>query len=178
MKLFLLDRDGVIIVNRPTNIKTPADIELIDGAATAVGQLTKAGYKVAICTNQSEIARGVMTAQQVQHVHDALKERLAAHGGRIDGVYCCGALAKSPRKKPACGLLREALDAFGADPASTWFVGDQKADLQAAYHARCRGILVRTGMGVKTLERGLPSYLEPIEVYDDLAAAVRAALAR
>lgn len=175
-KLFLLDRDGVVVVNRPTNIKTPEDIELIKGVAAAICELNAAGYTVCICTNQSEVARGVVTLAQVERVHEGLKAMLAAQGARIDSVYCCGGLAKSPRKKPACGLLRDALRTHRAEARSTWFVGDQKADLQAAFHAGCRGVLVRTGMGKKTLEQGLPSYLQPVEVYDDLAAVVKAAL--
>jgi len=91
--------------------------------------------------------------------------------------FSCGTAAKSPFKKPAGGMLREAIKTFGATPPSTFFVGDQKADLQAAYHARCRGILVRTGMGGKTLAKGLPAYLEPVEAADDLSDAVRMVLA-
>jgi D-glycero-D-manno-heptose 1,7-bisphosphate phosphatase len=176
MKALLLDRDGVVVVNRPTNIKTPDDIDLIPGVAGAIARLNAAGFKVGLCTNQPEIGRGVMTAAEIERVHRGLNEILAAQGARIDRIHCCGAVVKTPRKKPAGGMLREALAEFGADAAATWFVGDQKDDLQAAFHAGCRGVLVRTGMGTKTLARGLPSYLQPVTVYADLAAAVTAAL--
>ena len=73
-------------------------------------------------------------------------------------------------------MLREALQAFGADPSSTLFVGDQKDDLQAAFHAGCRGALVKTGMGLKTLAQGLPWYVLPVAVFDDLAAVAAAIL--
>jgi D-glycero-D-manno-heptose 1,7-bisphosphate phosphatase len=177
MKLCLLDRDGVVVVNRPTNIKTPEEIELIEGAAEAIAALNRAGYKVAICTNQAEIGRGVATRDQVRRVHDALVAMLRERDATVERVFCCGTVAKSPFKKPGCGMLRDAMRAFGASAQTTFFVGDQKADLQAAFHARCRGILVRTGMGAKTLAEGLPAYLEPVEVADDLAAAVRTVLA-
>lgn len=172
MKLCLLDRDGVIVVNRPTSIKTPEEIELIHGAAEAIGALNRAGYKVAICTNQAEIGRGVLTSDQVRNVHEALVAMLRERGAEVDQVFCCGTVAKSPFKKPGGGMLRNAMKTFGASPQTTFFVGDQKADLQAAFHAHCRGILVRTGMGTKTLAESLPSYLEPVEVANDLAAAV------
>ena len=178
MKLSLLDRDGVVVVNRPTNIKTPEEIELIEGVPEAIAALNGAGYKVAICTNQAEIGRGVLTPQQVRRVHEALVAVLRERGAEIEQVFCCGTVAKSPFKKPGGGMLRAAIKTFGASPQTTFFVGDQKADLQAAYHARCRGILVRTGMGAKTLEEGLPAYLEPVEVADDLAAAVKTILAQ
>ena len=62
MPLFLLDRDGVVVVNRKDNIKTPAGLALIDGAAEAIARLTAAGYDVAICTNQPEVAAGATTS--------------------------------------------------------------------------------------------------------------------
>ena len=129
----------------------------------SIAALNRAGYKVAICTNQAEIGRGVLTVDQVRRIHDALTAMLRARGARIEHVFCCGTLAKSPFKKPAGGMLRDAMKRFGAVPRTTFFVGDQKADLQAAFHARCRAILVRTGMGAKTLAAGLPAYLQPVE---------------
>jgi D-glycero-D-manno-heptose 1,7-bisphosphate phosphatase len=177
MKLCLLDRDGVVVVNRPTNIKTAGEIDLIEGAPEAIAALNRAGYKVAVCTNQAEIGRGVLTPEQVSRIHEALVAMLHDRGAEVDRVFCCGSVAKTPFKKPGGGMLRDAMNTFGASPQTTVFVGDQKADLQAAFHARCRGILVRTGMGAKTLAEGLPAYLEPVEVAADLAAAVRKVLA-
>jgi D-glycero-D-manno-heptose 1,7-bisphosphate phosphatase len=172
MKALLLDRDGVLVVNRPTNIKSPVEIDLIPGAAEAIGRLNAAGFKIGICTNQPEIGRGVVSAVDIERVHRGLKDMVAARGGRIDLIRCCGAVVKSPRRKPAAGMLHEALEVFGAEAASTWFVGDQKDDLQAAFHAGCRGVLVKTGMGVKTLAQGLPRYVLPVTVFDDLASVV------
>jgi D-glycero-D-manno-heptose 1,7-bisphosphate phosphatase len=67
---------------------------------------------------------------------------------------------------------------FGAVAADTPFVGDQVEDLKAAFHAGCPRVLVRTGLGRKALEDGLPDYVQPVAVYDDLAAAVDAHLAQ
>jgi D-glycero-D-manno-heptose 1,7-bisphosphate phosphatase len=175
--LFLLDRDGVVVVNRKDNIKTPAGLQLIAGAAEAVARLTAAGFDVAICTNQPEVARGAMTHDQLDAVHEALTKMLAAKGARIDSILCCTCERKTPRLKPAAGMLLEAMARFGARPADTPFVGDQAEDLKAAFHAGCRRVLVRTGLGRKVLEHGLPRYVEPVAVYDDLAAAVDAHLA-
>jgi D-glycero-D-manno-heptose 1,7-bisphosphate phosphatase len=120
MKLFLLDRDGVVVVNRPTNIKTPEEIELIEGVPEAIAALNGAGYKVAICTNQAEIGRGVLTPQQVRRVHEALVEVLRERGAEIGQVFCCGTVAKSPFKKPGGGMLRDAIKIFGASPHTTF----------------------------------------------------------
>ena len=69
-------------------------------------------------------------------------------------------------------MLREALRRYGVTAQRTPYVGDQRDDLKAAFHAGCRRILVRSGLGRKTLERGLPSYVEPVLVADDLWDAV------
>lgn len=176
MPLFLLDRDGVLVVNRPDNIKAPADLDLIPGAAEAIARLNRAGYTVAICTNQSEVARGAMTKAQLDAVHDALNERLRGVGGQIDDILVCTVSRKCPWLKPSGGMLREAVRRYGAHAFQTAFVGDQSDDLKAAFRAGCRRVLVRTGLGLKTLERGFADYLQPVAVFDDLAAAIEAEL--
>ncbi|MBY0319456.1 MAG: HAD-IIIA family hydrolase [Reyranella sp.] len=176
MPLFLLDRDGVVVVNRKDNIKRPAGLELIAGAAEGIARLTDAGISVAICTNQPEVARGVMSREELDAAHEALAGMLAAKGARIGRILPCICDRKTPRMKPAAGMLREALAGYDASAADTPFVGDQLDDLKAAFHAGCPRVLVRTGLGRKALERGLPQYLQPVAVYDDLAAAVDAHL--
>jgi D-glycero-D-manno-heptose 1,7-bisphosphate phosphatase len=178
MPLFLLDRDGVLVVNRPDNIKVPDDLQLIPGSTEAIARLNSAGYVVGMCTNQCEVGRGTVSAGQLQEVHEALQSMLKREGASIDVLLCCTTSMKSPRRKPSGGMLREAIRRFGADPTQTPFVGDQPDDLKAAFHARCRRILVKTGLGRKSLEAGLPTYVAPVEVFEDLSAAVTAELAR
>ena len=116
--------------------------------------------------------------EQLDAVHEALTRMLAAKGARVDSFLCCVCERKNPRLKPAAGMLREALARFGAAATDTPFVGDQVEDLKAAFHAGCPRVLVRTGLGRKALEDGLPDYVQPVAVYDDLAAAVDAHLAQ
>jgi D-glycero-D-manno-heptose 1,7-bisphosphate phosphatase len=175
--LFLLDRDGVVIVNRATNVKTAEDLELLPGVPEAIARLNGAGFDVAICTNQPEVARGVLSQEQLDAIHEALLRMLANRGARVDMILCCGYDHKCPRRKPSGGMLGEALARYRAIPAETPFVGDQADDLKAAFHAGCRRVLVRTGLGRKTLEDGLPQYVSPVAVHDDLAAVVDAQLA-
>jgi D-glycero-D-manno-heptose 1,7-bisphosphate phosphatase len=176
MPLYLLDRDGVVIVNRATNVKTPGELELLPGVPEAIARLNGAGFDVAICTNQPEVARGVLSPEQLNVIHEALRQMLAARGATVEFTLCCGYDHKSPRRKPGGGMLREALARYGAVPTETPFVGDQVDDLKAAFHAGCRRVLVRTGLGRKTLEQGLPQYLSPVEVHADLADVVDAQL--
>jgi D-glycero-D-manno-heptose 1,7-bisphosphate phosphatase len=138
--------------------------------------LNGAGFDVAICTNQPEVARGVISQEQLDVIHKALRHMLAARGAAVEFTLSCGYDHKSPRRKPGGGMLREALARYGANPAETPFVGDQVDDLKAAFHVGCRRVLVRTGLGRKTLEQGLPQYLLPVEVHADLADVVDAQL--
>ena len=157
MPLVLLDRDGVVIVNRPTNVKTPADLELLPGVREAIARLNEAGFYVAICTNQPEIACGILSQEQLNAIHEALEHMLAARNARVDLIICCGYDHKCPQRKPAAGMLREALARHRAIPGETPFVGDQGDDLKAAFHAGCKRVLVRTDLGRKTLEQGFRS---------------------
>lgn len=176
MPLFLLDRDGVVVVNRPTNVKTPDQLALVPGAVEALARLSQAGFDVAICTNQPEVGRGVLTSAELDHVHEGLRQMLIARGAKVEVILCCTGDRKCPRMKPSGGMLREALARFGAAAADTPFVGDQADDLKAAFHAGCQRVLVRTGLGLKTLAQGFPTYVTPIAVFDDLAGAVDAKL--
>jgi D-glycero-D-manno-heptose 1,7-bisphosphate phosphatase len=176
MRLILLDRDGVVVVNRPTNIKKPSELELIQGSAGAIARLNRAGYAVAICTNQPEVGRGVMTGNELQTVHEGLRQMLAERGAAVDAILCCTNSWKCPGQKPAGGMLRQALTQFGARGAETAFVGDQADDLKAAFHAGCRPVLVLTGLGRKTLRSGLPQYVGSVTVAADLREAVETEL--
>jgi D-glycero-D-manno-heptose 1,7-bisphosphate phosphatase len=171
MKLTLLDRDGVVVVNRATNIKAPADLSLIEGAAEGIGHLNAAGFTVAICTNQPEVARGAMTLAELQQVHEALDGMLRSQGAVIDRIFSCTNRLKCPRRKPAAGMLREALAHYGARAEETPFVGDQADDLRAAFHAGCQRVLVQTGLGAKAVASGLPDYVRPVTVCENLYTA-------
>jgi D-glycero-D-manno-heptose 1,7-bisphosphate phosphatase len=167
-RLVLLDRDGVVVVNRSTNIKRPADIALIPRVAEAIARLNAAGRRVAICTNQPEVARGAMSRAELDEVHDALRRMLAEQGARVEAILCCPDTRKTPWMKPAPGMLKEALRRFGARAGATPFVGDQADDLKAAFRAGCPRVLVRTGLGRAALEEGLPDYVQPVLIVDDL----------
>jgi D-glycero-D-manno-heptose 1,7-bisphosphate phosphatase len=175
MDAVLLDRDGVITVNRKDHIKSPGELAFSAGAAEAIARLTRARVHVGVCTNQSEVANGVIDRQTLAAIHNAMIARLAACGARIDLVLACLDDCPSPTRKPEPGMLLKALQRFGAVAARTPFVGDQLTDLEAAYRAGCRPVLVRTGLGSRTLAKGIPPYLGAV-IHDDLSAVVDAYL--
>jgi D-glycero-D-manno-heptose 1,7-bisphosphate phosphatase len=163
--LVLLDRDGVLNEDRDDYVKSPAEVVMIPGAGAAVARLNALGHKVAVCTNQAAVGRGVISAEMLERINQTIRERLARDGGRIDALLFCTdpPWAASDRRKPGPGMLREAV-----------MIGDTVTDMQAAKAAGVRRILVRTGKGRRTLAEGVPPDLLPVAVHEDLRAAVAA----
>jgi D-glycero-D-manno-heptose 1,7-bisphosphate phosphatase len=178
MRLVLLDRDGVLNEDRADYVKTPGELAMIPGAASAVARLNRAGVKVALCTNQSCVGRGIVPPDRLEAIHAHLRELLAREGARIDAIFCCphAPWENCACRKPAAGMLREALRRFGTAPTDAAMIGDSLRDLQAAKTAGCARYLVRTGHGAKTLADGVPHDVLPVAVHDDLAAAVASLL--
>ena len=178
MKLALLDRDGVLNEDRPDFVKHPGELVMLPGSAAAVARLNVAGIRVAVCTNQSCIGRGIVGADMMERIHQTLRDRLAEAGARVDAIFVAPdpPWAATERRKPGPGMLREAMAQFRIAPHDAVMVGDTTGDMQAALAAGVRRILVRTGKGAATQAQGLPAGILPVAVHDDLAAAVAALL--
>lgn len=179
-RLALLDRDGVINVDRQDSVKSLDELALIAGSAAAIARLNAADIKVAVVTNQSVVGRGVIPMRQLEAIHQRLAEMLARDGARIDALFVCTDPpgAPSQRRKPRPGMLIEAMQRFRAQPERTPMIGDDLRDLEAAHAAGCPRVLVRTGKGAATQAAGIPAALLPVAVHADLAAAVDAFLAQ
>jgi len=137
----LFDRDGTLVVDVPYN-GDPARVEPIPGAAAAIARLRAAGVPTAVVSNQSGIARGLLSDTQVRAVNARIEELLGPLGpwtwcphGPDEGCGC---------RKPAPGLILRAAARLGVDPARCIVIGDIGADVQAARAAGARGILVPT----------------------------------
>jgi D,D-heptose 1,7-bisphosphate phosphatase len=163
-----LDRDGTITVERGY-LRRPDDVELIPGAADAVRSLGQAGFLAVVVSNQSGVARGLMTEEDVALVHEKLESLLAIEGARLDGAYYCPNFAEGTDerytrdvscRKPAPGLIERAVRDLGIDLPSSVMVGDQVSDIELASGVGIPGVLVLTGKGREALatarERGLP----------------------
>lgn len=175
--LVLLDRDGVLNEDRQDFVKSPGELTMIVGAADAVARLNRAGHTVAVVSNQSGVGRGLMTPDDLGAVHAALADRLDAAGAHLDALIFCTdpPWAATPRRKPGSGMLEEALAQFGALPNEAVMIGDAVRDLEAAAALGIRRVLVRSGKG-RAAEAALPPAVQPVAIYDDLAAAVDALL--
>jgi D-glycero-D-manno-heptose 1,7-bisphosphate phosphatase len=175
-RLVLLDRDGVLNVNLPGSVRTPAALEMIPGSAAAVARLCRAGLKTALVTNQAVLGRGEVDEATFDAIQQKLLSALAAEGGRLDTVHVAPDMAEqaTPRRKPGPGMLTEALNLHGLWPDEAVMVGDSLTDLQAARAASVGFVLVRTGWGEKTLAQlaSLPGHSRPDHIAADLADAV------
>ncbi|MDN6855342.1 D-glycero-beta-D-manno-heptose 1,7-bisphosphate 7-phosphatase [Pseudomonas sp. CAN2814] len=169
MKLLILDRDGVINQDSDAYIKSLGEWIPIPSAITAIARLSKAGWTVAVATNQSGIARGYYDLATLESMHQRLRELVAEQGGELGVVVYCphGPDEGCDCRKPKPGMLLQIARHYGADLRGTWFVGDSRGDLDAALAVDCQPVLVMTGKGERTLTKPLP---EGTLVFDDLAA--------
>ncbi len=184
MPLIILDRDGVINEDSDAYIRNPEEWIPIPGSIEAIANLSKAGFTIAIATNQSGLARGYFSLDDMEEIHKKLIHRVEALGGEIAGVFYCPHLpdAQCSCRKPATGLLQAIERDLKVSAVDAHFVGDSLKDLQAAQSYDCSPILVKTGKGLQTLAAlagSNPGIQRPLDipVYADLAEASDAILA-
>jgi D-glycero-D-manno-heptose 1,7-bisphosphate phosphatase len=154
-----LDRDGT--VNQEVNFLTSADdLELIPRSGEAIREANELGFKIFIVTNQSGVARGLLTEAALQEIHDALARELRKHGARVDAVYYCPhqpGEGETPAeacdcRKPNTGMIERALREFPVDLKRSFVIGDRLLDMQLGNNAGIPSILVLTGYGKEELE--------------------------
>jgi len=139
-RFVFLDRDGTL-VHDPGYVHRIVDYELLDGVVDALLRLQKAGWLLAIVTNQSGIGRGYFRADQFQAFQDHLVADLEAKGVRIEGSFHCPHApgAKCGCRKPAPGLFDQARERLDADLSASWMIGDGRRDAEAAHAAGLAG---------------------------------------
>lgn len=149
----LLDRDGVIVEVRRPYATCPADLVDIPGARPALERIRDAGWRIGVVTNQSGVARGLLTLAQALRLHEHVLERIDPDRQLIDFSILCphGAGDGCSCRKPATGGVREAERRLATIFAPVWFVGDQRSDLECGLGMGARAALVLTGQGVGTL---------------------------
>jgi D-glycero-D-manno-heptose 1,7-bisphosphate phosphatase len=167
-----LDRDGTLIEDRHY-LRDPDQVQLLPGAAEAVRRLNAAAIPVVVVTNQSGIARGLLTEADYAATVGRLDELLAAAGARLDGHYHCPHLpdvtGPCDCRKPGPLLYEHAARDLDLDLAASWWVGDRERDLGAADRFGGRAILVLTGAGPDESRQARDV---PRTVAADLSAAV------
>lgn len=174
MKLIILDQSGVINQSSDTFIKTPDEWIPIPGSLDAIAQLTHAGYRVIIATNQSGIGRGLIDMATYNAINDKMYKAVHHAGGRIDAIFFCPHTIadKCLCRKPATGMLDEIMQRYGVNLRNVPVVGDSLKDLQVAAAVNALPMLVLTGNGQKT--RAADEIPANTQIFEDLAAVADA----
>lgn len=176
-----LDRDGTI--NTEVDyLSTPDQLELIPRSAEAIREANSLGFKVFVITNQSGIARGLVTEEQLSSIHKELDSRLTAHNARIDAFYYCPhhpdyGTAKYKKdcdcRKPNTGMIRQAVKDFNIDLQQSFIIGDRIIDVQTGNNAGIPSILVLTGYGKKERSMFPESIADVDYIAEDLYDAMQ-----
>lgn len=168
----LLDRDGVLNVESVGAVLRHRDQWRWERAALpALHLVAEQDIAVSVVTNQSAVARGCLDRDELEHLHEWLGDSIRRTGVRLVGIFSCAheASDRCRCRKPAPGMLLEAIETSGIEAAATLMVGDDLRDLQAADAAGIASMLVRTGKG-----RSVEAVAGPdTNVVDDLYEAVK-----
>ncbi len=169
-KLVILDRDGVINLDSDAFVKSADEWIPIEPSIKAIARLNKAGYQVAVATNQSGLGRGHFSQADLDAMHAKMTALVEAEGGHFATIKYC------PHKpdegcecrKPLSGLIDQITEELSIHSLDgCYMVGDSLRDLQAGEARGCRAVLVKTGKGQKTLaaNEGLKNAL----IFDQLS---------
>lgn len=151
-KAIFLDRDDTII-DDPGYISEPDQVVLLPGSAQALRNMRKLGYKLIVVSNQSAVARGMVTEDGLKQIHQRLERLLADHDVYLDGIYYCpyhpeGVVAEyrkeSELRKPNPGMLIKAAEEMDVDLKSSWMIGDSYRDVEAGRKVGCNTILINS----------------------------------
>ncbi len=153
-KAIFLDRDGTI--NKYVGfLRNIDDFELLPGVTEAIRKINSSGYLAIVVTNQPVIARGEVTFEQLDEIHNKMETLLGQEGAYLDAIYFCphhpdkGFDGEVPElkfdcecRKPKPGMLLKAAEDFNIDLSSSWMIGDGNHDIGAGKNAGCHTALI------------------------------------
>lgn len=156
-KAVFLDRDGTL--NKYVGFLRDIDeFKLLDGVADAIKAVNNSGYLAIVVTNQPVIARGEVTVQQLEEIHNKMETLLGLEGAYIDSIYYCphhphkgyeGEITElkfdCDCRKPKPGMLMQAVKDFNIDLNGSWMIGDSENDIRCGINAGCRTVLIGSG---------------------------------
>ena len=164
-----IDRDGTLNED-PGYLSDPAEVVLYPDTGEALALLKKYGFLLIVISNQSGIARGLMTAKEVDAVNDRINFYLGEYKVKIDAFYYCPAHPdfsseeECKCRKPSPKLLFDAASEFNVDLQKSYFIGDTATDIECGKNAGIKTILVRTGKGEESFsilqkENNFPTFV-------------------
>ncbi len=180
-KAIFFDRDGTIIEEKGY-ICWLQQSEIFPFSAEAVRLMNENHFKVIGITNQSAIARGICTREQVETIHREITETLAKQGAVIHRFYYCPFLTegiipayrkKSEWRKPLPGMIFQAATDFHIDLSQSYMVGDDLIDIETGKNAGCKTVLVLTGKGCLAREQLPGRDIQPDMISENILTAIR-----
>lgn len=172
-KAIFLDRDGTI--NKYVGFLRDIDeFELLDGAADAIKKINASGYLAIVVTNQPVIARGEVSFEELERIHNKMETLLGKEGAYLDAIYYCphhphkGYEGERPElkfdcdcRKPKPGMLLKAAQDFNIDLAQSWMIGDGENDIRAGQNAGCQTAFIgNEAYGQTVTVSSLKSFVE------------------
>jgi D,D-heptose 1,7-bisphosphate phosphatase len=163
-KAIFLDRDNTIIED-PGYINSPDQVKLLDGVTEPLSELKAMGYKLVVVSNQSGVARGIVTEEALGQIHKRLEQLLVEKGVSLDRIYYCpyyidGVIPKyrkdSDWRKPNPGMLLAASKDMDINLPESWMVGDSPSDIEAGARAGCRTIMLAGRTHEQKIKPGEP----------------------
>jgi D-glycero-D-manno-heptose 1,7-bisphosphate phosphatase len=163
-KAIFLDRDDTLIEDAGY-INNPNQVKLLNGAAEALIEFRAMGYKIIVASNQSGVARGIVTEKALGEIHNRLKHLLVEKGAYLDKIYYCpyhpdGSVTKyrkeSDHRKPNPGMLLAAAEEMDIDLNQSWMIGNSSRDIEAGLRAGCKTILINRPLHYEQPKPGEP----------------------
>ena len=158
-----LDRDGVLC-REQSYIVSAADMKVFDYSAACIQQIHEAGYLAIVVTNQSAVARGMLTVDELERMNAVLRDQLG-----VDAVYYCphhekgvvaGYVKRCNCRKPLTGMIDQACRDFEIDLLNSMMVGDRAGDILLGKNAGLKTVLLESGYGTARLEQPVtPDYI-------------------
>lgn len=172
-KIVFLDRDGVISQDSPNHIKSWEEFYFLPKAKDGIKLLTENGFHVIVITNQSVIARGMTSVEELEGIHINMKKEIERYGGKIKDIYYCPHHPDDGCncRKPQPGMLKKAIEDYEVDPSRSFMVGDRMMDVEVGKKVGCKTIIIPSDLGSKEMQNN--AGVKPDFVAKDLLDACR-----
>lgn len=175
MKTVFLDRDGTLNVEIYPYLTDVRQLQVFDFTSKAVQLLNEHQFKTVVVTNQSCVAKKLISEAYLQEIHQTLFDHLMAKNARLDAIYYCphNPEEKCFCRKPNGGMIHRAVKEQGINLKKSFLVGDRLFDLHLGKNVGLTTVLVLTGAGKITLEKLMDHQERPDHVAENVLEAVR-----
>ena len=180
-KAVFLDRDGTLNSDS-SYINKVEDFEFYPYTVKALSMIKKNGYLLIVISNQSGVGRGFIRESELDKINTKMQKALEIESAKLDAIYYCffyeNAVEDKYRKnqddrKPSPGMILKAARKFDISLKESYMIGDRESDILAGKNAGCKTVLVKTGDGLKTIEKiqTADDSTEPDFVFDSILEA-------